>query len=149
MTRDYREVRERLKSHKASDDGFSMVEMLVSIMILAMIALMAFPLFARSLMLMDLSNITTAATISTQTLIEEIRKDPTCVNINSVIRGNRVFEDSRGKEYTIEIELPEACTNGELVPVTFTAIRGFDDRVLYQQSIQVLVLLPGTFLEVD
>lgn len=98
---------------------------------------------------MDLNNMTTSASISAQTIIEDIRKDPTCAHIDSVIGGIQPFTDARGKEYTVEVVLPQACTNGSLIPIELTAIRTRDDRVLFKQNIQVLVLASGSYLEVD
>lgn len=120
----------------------------MAIMLLALLALMAFPIFVRSLLIVDLNNTTTTAVATVQSIIEDIRSVPTCANIDSVMGGLAPYHDARGHEYTIEIDLPDGCENAASVNLDIVAYRTRDSKILLNQSVTVLVFEPGSHFEV-
>ena len=137
------------KNRHDDDSGFTLVEMVIAIMVLSLVALLAFPFFARSLIVMDLNNTTTHAVNSAQAIIENLRSDPTCANVNNIRNNVTPFHDGRGVEYIIELNLETECVDASLVEIEVTATRTRDAKRLFTQDISLLVLSPGAYFEVN
>lgn len=135
----------KLKEERG-EDGLSLVEMVIAILLLGILAMAAYPLLYNSILAVSLNNITTSATVTVQDLTEKIRVEPNCVNISNILASTNTFEDGRGQGYTVVIELPNGCVDAEAVAVNFVATRDSDDRILVQQRTQIFVPpLTGSF----
>lgn len=136
---------ERLKNRK-DEGGFSLVEMVVAIGVLGILAVAAYPLMFHSMQAVSLNNITTTATVKVQDLMEDIRNDPTCLNINNIKATSSNYEDARGIQYKVVLTLPVECVDGEAVAINFKATRTSDAKVLLDQKTQIFVPpLSGSF----
>ena len=140
-------IRERIKSR--DEEGISLIEMVVAIIVFAIVALSAYPLFMHSVKIVSLNNLTTSATITTNDLLEQIRSNPTCSNLETKAATTNLFSDKRGIQYRIVIALPEGCDEAESVPFEITATRVNDSKVLLEQSAQVLIPPRNGLFELD
>lgn len=140
-------LRERIKSR--DEEGLSLIEMVVAIIVFAIVALSAYPLFMHSVKIVSLNNLTTAATVTTNDLLEQIRSNPTCSNLETKAATTNLFSDKRGLQYRIVIALPEGCDEAESVPFEITATRATDSKVLLEQSAQVLIPPRNGLFELD
>lgn len=134
MTKTLQRLRE-----KKSDSGLSLVEMVVAIVVLGILAVAAYPLMYHALEAVSLNNITTVATVKAQDLMEQIREDPTCANINHLASEGDTYADRRGIYYRIAIAVPNGCTEATAVAVNFVGTRSSDGAKLFSQKTQVLV----------
>lgn len=128
----------RLTSKK-DEEGFSLVEMVTAIMVLAILSLMAYPFFIKSIEYMSMNNLTTAATIKVQETIEDIRATPTCVKVDSVITSPTLHRDERGIEYRVKIDAPNGCAPGEALLLEFDVTKESDSKRILRQDIQILI----------
>lgn len=140
-----KKISQRLRKQKG-EAGFSLVEMVIAIVVLGILAVASYPLMFHSVQAVALNNVTTSATIKVQGIIEKIRVNPTCANINSIVSAPYSYTNARNVSYTVAISLPSGCTESQAVPILFKATRSFDSQVLINQNIQILVPpLSGVF----
>lgn len=140
-------LQERIKPR--DEEGLSLIEMVMAIVVFAIVALSAYPLFMNSVQMVALNNLTTAATITTNDILEQIRNNPTCSNLEMKAATTDVFTDKRGAQYRIVIALPEDCEEATTVPFEVTATRVKDSKVLLEQSVQVLIPPRNGLFELD
>ncbi len=122
------------RREELEEAGFTLVEMVVGIIVLGIIAVMALPFFARAYTIMSLNNSVTSATASAHEIVEQMRADPTCGNIESIVNASDVYQDSRGIYYRMDIQLPDGCYDGEAVDYTITAERLPDATLLLENE---------------
>lgn len=129
---------ERLKKRK-DEAGFTLVEMVVSIVVLGILAVAAYPIMFNSLKALSLNNLTTASTLKVQDIIEDIRQTPTCENLNNLASVEHVYEDGRGIKYAVKVTLPDGCVDAEAVQVRFSSTRVTDGKSLLNQLTQIFI----------
>ena len=140
-------LQKRIESR--DEEGLSLIEMVMAIVIFAIVALSAYPLFLNSIQMVSLNNLTTAATITTNDLLEQIRNNPTCTNLEAKAATTNEFADKRGIKYRIVISLPEGCDEAQSVPFEITATRVKDSKILLEQGAQVLIPPRNGLFELD
>lgn len=140
-------LQKRIESR--DEEGLSLIEMVMAMVVFAIVALSAYPLFLNSIQMVSLNNLTTAATITTNDLLEQIRNNPTCTNLETKAATTNEFADKRGIKYRIVISLPEGCDEAQSVPFKITATRVKDSKILLEQGAQVLIPPRNGLFELD
>jgi prepilin-type N-terminal cleavage/methylation domain-containing protein len=135
-------VLKRLERRRG-DEGFSLVEVVISMMLLAMLAMAAYPLLFNSVQALAFNNITTAATITVQNQIETLRATPTCANLISAV-GTDTYLDARGQAYKVSVALPSSCAEATAVGVNFTAVQSSNNRVIIKQQLTQIFIPPAS-----
>lgn len=129
---------ERLNKRK-DEAGFTLVEMVVSIVVLGILAVAAYPIMFNSLKALSLNNLTSTATVKVQDIIENVRQTPTCENLNNLASVEHKYKDARNIGYEVKVILPDGCVDAEAVQVRFTATRTSDNRIMLNQLTQIFV----------
>lgn len=102
------------------DDGFSLVELVIAMFLLAVISLAILPLIITGLRISAEQATVAAATRTLNALVEEARADPTCTTL-AAVAAPRTFQDGRGTSLTSTGldagGLAPPCTPGELATI--------------------------------
>lgn len=121
-----------------NDDGVTLVESVMAMIVFAIVALAAYPLLINGIQAASLNNLMTAATVSTESQIEALRANPTCANLDSMLDTPATYTDSRNIAYTVTADGDE-CEAGAINSFTFEATRDSDNRVLFRKYVEVLI----------
>lgn len=112
-----REMRE------SDGQGFAMVEVVVSLIIFALLALALLPILIQGQQLAGRQSAEATATRQISALIDSIRANPTCTQVSSVL-GTTSYTDGSGRAYTVTTTVSPtigSCTNNMTVKVSFNA----------------------------
>jgi prepilin-type N-terminal cleavage/methylation domain-containing protein len=128
-----------------SEAGFSLIEVIVAMSLLAMVALLTVPFFALSLTQAATTSTRTSAAAKVAGLLEQVRAAPTCTT--PAAAGERAltdgtegpFHDAQGRAFTVEVQVRPACAADTAVQVTATARRVSDSVVLAHAATIVYV----------
>lgn len=106
--------------------GFSMLEVVVAMMLLAALAVVTLPLFVRGLSMTAGTSATTTATARVQAVLEQARVDPTCTSLKALASGyqGRAFTGAQGAAMRLTMATP-TCTPGSATAVT-VSVRATD-----------------------
>lgn len=125
-----------------NDEGLSLVEMVVAIVVFAIVALSAYPIFIKSVEMVSVNNLATAASVTVNGIIEDIRENPNCATINKY-KGSNDYKDERGIGYDISLSVlsnaEQKCTVGEVLLFEIKAIKSSNSDSLLEQKVQVLI----------
>lgn len=130
------------------EEGLSLVEMIVAIMVFAIVALSAYPLFIRSVEMVSMNNLTTTATVTVNSILEDIRQNPTCVTLNRYA-GSMDYTDERGMAYSVSVALDEPCEASSVADFDIKAVKTSNSKTLLEQRAQVLVPPRNGVIELD
>jgi prepilin-type N-terminal cleavage/methylation domain-containing protein len=125
--------------------GFSMVEVIVAMSLLAMVALLTVPFFALSLTQAATTSTRTSAGAKVADLLERVRAAPTCTTpaaagARALTAGTEgPFHDAQGRAFTVSLEVSPGCAPDTAVQVTATARRVSDSVVLAHAATVVYV----------
>ena len=122
------------------DAGFSLVEVIVALVLLAMVALLSVPFFAWSLDQTASTSSRTSAIAQVQALLDQAHADPTCGGLAGL--GRSTGADAQGRSFTVTVDLQPtsvSCRTALLVTVTATAVRDADNVRLATAATQVYV----------
>lgn len=119
------------------DDGFSIVEVIVAMMLLAMIAVVILPILVTGLQLSVAQAQMGTAIRAANELIEEIRVAPSCESLASI--GEDDVPDGRGGTMAVEATVGAACASGETADLTVT-VTDADGTALH--TAKALIFIP-------
>lgn len=125
------------------EEGFTLVEMVVALMVIGVLAVAAYPSMWFSLQMLETTKTTTSATTTVQEVIEQIRSQPTCVNLGVVTAAlESSFQDSRGINYSVNVEYLNpsgTCEDASALPLRISATRDRDGYELVSQDVQIFI----------
>ncbi len=105
------------------DDGFSLVEVVIAMLILGVIAIALVPPLWQGIQLSGEQSTVATATRQLNGLIEEARDSPSCGTLDG-IAATQSFTDGRGASFSTGAQLGYSCTPGSLVYIKLTARDG-------------------------
>jgi prepilin-type N-terminal cleavage/methylation domain-containing protein len=120
----------------ASEAGFSLVEVIVAMVLLAVVALLTVPFFALSLRQTGTTSSQTSATGQVSAVLEQAHATPTCANLTALPQTTGT--DAQGRAFGIAVVV-STCRAAALVSVTATATRVSDGVVLASAATKVYV----------
>ncbi|KQZ83955.1 hypothetical protein ASD56_07945 [Microbacterium sp. Root166] len=86
-------------NNRESDAGFGLVEVIISMLLLAIIAVALIPLLWQGIRLASTESATATATRHVNSLVEELREQPTCARVAGAVTAPAVT-DGRGSSLT-------------------------------------------------
>jgi len=106
----------------SDDDGFSLIEVVVAMMLLALLALVTLPLFMTGLRITAANGSETTATDQVAAVLEQARVAPNCTGLKSLAAAHQpsTFTDAQGRQLRLTVPTP-TCTPGTAAAVTLTA----------------------------
>lgn len=110
----------------AGDDGFTLVEVVVSIVLLGLIAMTMLPMFITGLRLSMQNSDRASATAQVNARIEQARATPTCAGLQALV-ATSTFDTGRGETLSLVTTLPDGCTANSAV--TFSVVAKTTDSV--------------------
>lgn len=101
---------------RTSDDGFSIIEVIIAMFLLAIVAVAILPAMWQGVSLSAQQSATATATRQLNALVEEVREAPTCGSLTAVA-ATRTVTDGSGRTITT------SGTAGTCVPNTAVSLR--------------------------
>lgn len=102
-----------------TESGFTLVEIVVSMVLLAVLAVTTLPLMIRTLDATSTSGSATTGTNRISQVIEQARTNPTCSNLSSLATTS-TFTDGHQQNLTLAVTLPDGCTAGTAAKLVAT-----------------------------
>ena len=102
-----------------ADEGFSLVEVVIAMLILGIIAIALIPPLWQGIRLLREQSTVATATRQLNGLIEEARDSPSCGTLDG-IAATQTFTDGRGRLSPPRAQLGYACAAGTLVYIKLT-----------------------------
>ena len=112
-----------LQRETGADDGFSLVEIVIAMLILGIIAMALIPPLWQGIRFSSEQSTVATATRQLNALIEDARATPTCGTLNAAA-AIQSFNDGRGASFTTAAQAGYACTSDTLVFIRLTATQG-------------------------
>lgn len=110
------------------DQGFSLVEVIIAMFLLAVIALAILPALVQGMRLSSEQSATATATRELNALVEQARDNPTCTNLHAV-SASRTVTDGAGRDITT-VGTVEGCPGrGITATVELTAVSASGDTL--------------------
>jgi prepilin-type N-terminal cleavage/methylation domain-containing protein len=106
---------------RQADAGFSLLEVVVAMMLLALLAVATVPLFTTGMRVSADTATTATATERVNAVLEQLRATPTCGALQNQTLGP--FPDARGRSFDVVVTVAGACAARAAMTVTATARR--------------------------
>lgn len=135
-------MQQRIAERLRSDDGFGLVEIVISMFMLAILAMLFLPLLIQGL---KQSAANTTLATATMLVNEQVRlahtKSPICTDVEQLEKTD-TFDDPRDVPIEITTIVGECPAGDGTVSVTVEAVHGETDQVLTSAATLVLVKAP-------
>lgn len=106
--------------HNGADTGFSIVEVIIAMFLLAVIALAILPMLIQGVRSSSHESLTATATRDVYGYVEKARQNATCTGLTS-LSGAHLYTDASGRTlFTTTVAVP-SCAVTTAVRVTVTA----------------------------
>jgi prepilin-type N-terminal cleavage/methylation domain-containing protein len=106
--------------HNGADTGFSIVEVIIAMFLLAVIALAILPMLIQGVRSSSHESVTATATRDVYGYVEKARQNATCTGLTS-LSGAHPYTDTAGRTlFTTTVTVP-SCTITTAVRITVTA----------------------------
>jgi prepilin-type N-terminal cleavage/methylation domain-containing protein len=106
-----------------ADHGFTMIEIVISLMLFALLAVSLLPVLIQGQQLATRQSAEATATRQISALVDSVRANPTCSQVSSQI-GSTSYTDGSGRAFTVTTTVSPSigsCTNNMTVTLSFTA----------------------------
>ena len=106
---------------RASDEGFSIIEILISMFLLAIVAMALLPALFQGIQYSSQQSAVATATRELNALVEEARETPTCTAL-SVVAGTNSVTDGAGRTITTSGSVGTCPAVSKTVKISLTAV---------------------------
>jgi len=106
-----------------TDDGFTMIEIVISLMLFALLAVSLLPVLIQGQQLASRQAAEATATRQISALVDSVRANPTCSQVSSLI-GSTSYTDGTGRAFTVTTTVSPSigsCTSNMTVTLSFSA----------------------------
>ena len=106
-----------------TDDGFTLVEIIISVFLLAIAAVVLLPLLIQGEEFAGRQSAAATATRQISAVIDSVRANPTCSQVSSVI-GTKSYTDGSGRSFTVATTVSPSigsCASNMTVTLSFSA----------------------------
>lgn len=101
-----------------AEAGFSLLEVVVSMMLLALLATVTLPLFITGMSIAADTNTKTTATAQVSALLERLRAGPDCATLQDVVAP---YPSAGPRRFWLVLDVEDACAPDQAVRVRATA----------------------------
>ncbi|GAA3775614.1 hypothetical protein GCM10022240_29040 [Microbacterium kribbense] len=124
----------------SADDGFSIVEVIIAMFLLAIIATAILPMLLQGIRYSAQQSAVATATRQLSATIDTVRANATCATVGSIL-GARSYADGSGRSFTVDTSVsPGISTCSENTTVTLTLVASNSGTSLARAT--ALVYLP-------
>jgi prepilin-type N-terminal cleavage/methylation domain-containing protein len=110
-----------MDAHKPDDRGFSVVEILIAMFLLALVAVSLLPALWQGIQYSSQQSAVATATRELNSLVEEARANPTCASLSSVALAKTVT-DGAGRTITTSGSVGTCPAPSKTVTLALTAV---------------------------
>lgn len=111
------------ETRESDDQGFTMVEIVISMILFALLAVSLLPILIQGQQMAGRQSAEATASRQVSAVIDSIRANPTCTQVSSAL-GAKNYTDGSGRTFTITATVSPAigsCTDNMTVTISFSA----------------------------
>ena len=127
-----------MRALRSSDDGLGIIEIVIGMFLLAIIAVAILPALWQGIQFSSQQSATATATRQLNSVIEDIRENPTCLQISAAV-GTHTFTDGAGRTLTSSGTHSTCLAASKQVTVVLTAV---DSSGTTLATVKAIVYVP-------
>ncbi|MFF2485598.1 prepilin-type N-terminal cleavage/methylation domain-containing protein [Microbacterium sp. NPDC058062] len=113
-----------MRDTEAGTSGFSLIELVVAMFLLAVLAVSLLPALIQGIQLSATQSAVATATRQLNTLVEDVRQAPSCASIAVATATTNAYVDGKGRPFQTQGIVHGVCAAGSTTTISLTATRG-------------------------